>query len=51
VALSASGGTMTEHRPFRFAVQATTTSSRAEWLDLARRVEANGYSTLHLADH
>jgi len=38
-------------RPFRFAVQAFSASSAAEWRDLARRVEDLGYSALHLADH
>ena len=37
--------------PFRFAVQATAATSAKEWRDLARRVEAQGYSTLFLADH
>jgi len=37
--------------PFRFGVQASTATSRAEWVDLARRVEANGYSTLTMPDH
>ncbi len=38
-------------RAFRFACQAYAPSSKAEWLDTARRVEDLGYSTLHLADH
>ncbi len=38
-------------RPFRFGVQANGTGSRQEWVDLARRVEANGYSTLTMPDH
>ncbi len=38
-------------RPFRFAVQALSASSGAEWREKARRVEALGYSALHLADH
>lgn len=38
-------------RPFRFAVQAYRAGSRKEWVELARRVEAQGYSALHLADH
>lgn len=37
--------------PFRFGVQASTAASRAEWSDLARRVEANGYSVLTMPDH
>jgi probable F420-dependent oxidoreductase len=42
---------MSAERPFRFAVQAFSASSAAEWRDLAHRVEDLGYSTLHLADH
>ncbi len=38
-------------RPFRFAVQAYNADSGKEWRDLARRVEALGYSALHTADH
>ena len=38
-------------RPFRFAVQAGYSTSRADWVDLARRVEDLGYSALHVADH
>lgn len=38
-------------RPFRFAVQSFSASSGREWRERARRVEALGYSTLHLADH
>jgi len=38
-------------RPFRFGVQANGTGSRQEWVDLARQVEANGYSTLTMPDH
>jgi probable F420-dependent oxidoreductase len=38
-------------RPFRFGVQARSVRSRADWVDLARRVETNGYSTLGMPDH
>ena len=38
-------------RPFRFGVQAHRASSRGAWVELARRVEGNGYSTLGLPDH
>lgn len=38
-------------RPFRFAVQSFSASSATEWRERARRVEALGYSALHLADH
>ena len=38
-------------RPFRFAVQSFNTDSGKAWAEQARRVEALGYSALHLADH
>ena len=38
-------------RPFRFGVQVNGTGNRQEWVDLARRVEAGGYSTLTMPDH
>jgi probable F420-dependent oxidoreductase len=38
-------------RPFRFGVQASVASNRSAWVELARRVEANGYSTLTMPDH
>lgn len=38
-------------RPFRFGIQASKATSRAEWVDLARRTEALGYSTLTMPDH
>jgi probable F420-dependent oxidoreductase len=38
-------------RPFRFAVQTFNADSPAAWRDRARRIEALGYSALHLADH
>lgn len=38
-------------RPFRFAVQSFSAPSGAAWRERARRVEALGYSALHLADH
>lgn len=38
-------------RPLRFAVQVARAASGAEWLDLARRVEALGYGTLSMPDH
>jgi len=37
--------------PFRFAVQSFSASSAKEWRERALRVEALGYSALHLADH
>jgi probable F420-dependent oxidoreductase len=39
------------NRPFRFAIQAFSSTSLKEWVDLARKVEDSGYSTLHVADH
>lgn len=42
---------MTNPRPFRFGVQADNAATRAEWVDLARRSEANGYSCLTMPDH
>ncbi|MGD9998282.1 MAG: TIGR03621 family F420-dependent LLM class oxidoreductase [Ilumatobacteraceae bacterium] len=38
-------------RPFRFGVQASTAASRSQWVELARRVEAHGYSVLTMPDH
>jgi probable F420-dependent oxidoreductase len=38
-------------RPFRFGIQAHRAATRAEWVELARRVEDLGYSTLGLPDH
>ncbi len=38
-------------RPFRFGVQVNGTGNRQEWVDLARQVEAYGYSTLTMPDH
>jgi len=38
-------------RPFRFAVQSFSAPDAKTWRERARRVEALGYSTLHLADH
>jgi probable F420-dependent oxidoreductase len=37
--------------PFRFGVQASSAATRDDWRELARRVEANGYSTLGMPDH
>jgi probable F420-dependent oxidoreductase len=42
---------MTQHRPFRFGVQASTAADAAAWTSLARRVESFGYSTLTMPDH
>ncbi len=38
-------------RPFRFAVQAFSSPTRREWVELARRVEDSPYDALHVADH
>jgi probable F420-dependent oxidoreductase len=38
-------------RPFRFSWQAFNAPSAAEWRDKARKAEALGYSTFHIADH
>ncbi|MDH3679508.1 MAG: TIGR03621 family F420-dependent LLM class oxidoreductase [Acidimicrobiia bacterium] len=38
-------------RPFRFGVQTKTASSRAEWVELARKIEDRGYSSLTMPDH
>ena len=37
--------------PFRFGVQASSAPNRSAWVELARRVEAHGYSCLTLPDH
>jgi probable F420-dependent oxidoreductase len=38
-------------RPFRFAVSSSSTTNATEWKERARRAEALGYATLHVADH
>ena len=40
-----------EHRPFRFGIQAGAPCGLRDWMDLARKVEAAGYSTLTMPDH
>lgn len=42
---------MTTPRPFRFGVQASTAADSASWVELARKVESLGYSTLTMPDH
>lgn len=42
---------MTEHKPFRFGVQAYQAGSAKQWREIAQRAESLGYSSLHLADH
>src|SRR5947207_534266 len=38
-------------RPFRFGAQANNARSAAEWRDLARRLEDQGFSSLLMPDH
>lgn len=38
-------------RPFRFGVQCSRAANRAEWIDLAKRTEANGFDCLTMPDH
>lgn len=42
---------MSKQRPFRFGVSVQGSKSRAEWIDVARRTEELGYSTLLIPDH
>jgi probable F420-dependent oxidoreductase len=42
---------MTTPRPFRFGVQASTAPDARSWVELARKVESHGYSTLTMPDH
>ena len=42
---------MTPQKAFTFGMQLTGAPDRASWLDLARRAEDLGYSTLSLPDH
>lgn len=38
-------------RPFRFGVQAKAAGSRSEWVELVRKIEDRGYSTVTMPDH
>ncbi|MFT3854937.1 MAG: TIGR03621 family F420-dependent LLM class oxidoreductase [Ilumatobacteraceae bacterium] len=38
-------------RPFRFGIQASSATTAAGWIDLARRAEGNGFSCLTMPDH
>ena len=38
-------------RPFRFGVQTKTASSRKEWVELIRKIDDLGYSTVTMPDH
>ncbi len=42
---------MSDLHPFRFGVQASSAANRSAWVEMARRVEAHGYSCLTLPDH
>lgn len=42
---------MGERRPFRFGVTISSATSRRDWVEKARRVEALGYSMLTVPDH
>jgi probable F420-dependent oxidoreductase len=42
---------MPTSRPFRFGIQASGAASAAEWVELARRAEGNGFSCLTMPDH
>ncbi|MGE0666969.1 MAG: TIGR03621 family F420-dependent LLM class oxidoreductase [Sphingomonadales bacterium] len=42
---------MAHRKPFRFSWQAFNATSAREWREKARRAEALGYSTFHVADH
>ena len=42
---------MSNHRPFRFGVQASSASTRQEWVSLAQRAESNGFDVLTMPDH
>jgi probable F420-dependent oxidoreductase len=42
---------MTAQRPFRFGVQASNATNRKDWVDLAKRVEGNGYDVFTMPDH
>jgi len=42
---------MSTHRPFRFGVQASNAANRKDWVELAKRIEGNGYDVLTMPDH
>lgn len=42
---------MPPSKPFRFGALCAVASSGREWRDVARRVEAEGFSTLQIVDH
>lgn len=39
------------HRPFRFGIQASNANTRAEWVELARKTQDNGFDVLTMPDH
>lgn len=39
------------HKPFRFGMSSSATTSGAAWRDMARKAEDLGFSTLHVSDH
>jgi probable F420-dependent oxidoreductase len=46
-----SSASTSDHRSFRFGIQASKANTRDLWVDLARRSEGNGYSCLTMPDH
>ena len=38
-------------RPFRFGVQTKSVSSRADWVELVRKIEDRGYASVTMPDH
>ena len=38
-------------RPFRFGIQASKASNRSEWVEMAKKAEANGYDVVTMPDH
>ena len=38
-------------RPFRFGLQAYSSSTPSDWRELAKKTEDLGFSSFHLADH
>jgi probable F420-dependent oxidoreductase len=42
---------MAHPRRFRFGIQASSAPTRAAWVELAQRAEANGYDVLTMPDH
>jgi probable F420-dependent oxidoreductase len=42
---------VTSPKPFRFSLQISNVSSHAEWVDLVRRAEGNGFDLVVTADH